>query len=554
MARDSVKNAVNSTTIWIINSMSYDLSILENKKAVFSNTILENLLEIGIDEFCICPAGRNAPLIYPLVKNNKIKLYQWSEERSAAFFALGRIKATHCPVVVVTTSGTAAAELLPAVMEAYYTQLPLIVITADRPKRFRGSGAPQSAEHIGLFSHYVRLEKDIEEGVEFNLSDWDFKGPLHVNICLEEPKDADCKDLLLSSDVEKKSFISPKNSFSPHQEYLEFIKNVEFPFVVVSTLPENIKENAIRFLLHLNAPIYLEAQSGLREEKRLEGLSITCESKIWALSRENNYLIDGILRLGGIPTTRLWRDIEERKDLRVCSISNLPFSGLSERTIKPTCLESFMDWAIDQKETREYDYERWFLIDHQKQGLIQQLFDEEPLAEPSMIHHLSKKIPRNSKVYLGNSLPIREWDLAAIRNDRNYRISSNRGVNGIDGQLATFLGYASKEQDNWAFLGDLTLLYDMVAPWIFNQLEETSVNVVVINNQGGQIFSRMYSDPVFINSHALSFKYLAKFWNWHFEQWEIIPQKIATSKNARLIELKPHPKATERFWKCLQEL
>ncbi|MFN7563744.1 MAG: thiamine pyrophosphate-binding protein, partial [Prosthecobacter sp.] len=137
---------------------------------------LERLARLGVREVCVAAGARNAPLVAALADSTGVKLWNFFEERSAAFFALGRILVDRQPVAVVTTSGTAAAELLPATIEAYYQGLPLILVTADRPERFRGSGAPQAIEQEGLFGVYAR---PFDSG--------SLTGPLHLNLCLDEP-------------------------------------------------------------------------------------------------------------------------------------------------------------------------------------------------------------------------------------------------------------------------------------------------------------------------------------------------------------------------------
>lgn len=127
----------------------------------------------GARDFCVCAGSRNSPLLAVL----GVDVFSFVDERSAAFFALGRIKLHSSPVAVVTTSGTAAAELLPAAIEAYYSGLPLILITADRPARFRGTGAPQSIEQAGLFGVYA----------ETSLPSWSGSRPLHLNVEFDEP-------------------------------------------------------------------------------------------------------------------------------------------------------------------------------------------------------------------------------------------------------------------------------------------------------------------------------------------------------------------------------
>src|SRR5437016_286394 len=109
----------------------------------------------GASDFCVCAGSRNAPLLAVLSVTHDIRLWSFVDERSAAFFALGRAKLTAMPAAIVTTSGTAVAELLPAVVEAFYSGTPLIVITADRPARYRGTGAPQCIEQEGIFGTYA---------------------------------------------------------------------------------------------------------------------------------------------------------------------------------------------------------------------------------------------------------------------------------------------------------------------------------------------------------------------------------------------------------------
>jgi 2-succinyl-5-enolpyruvyl-6-hydroxy-3-cyclohexene-1-carboxylate synthase len=126
-----------------------------------ARAVIEEARTAGVREFCVCSGSRNAPLLAVLSHVDE-KLWTFVDERSAAFFAIGRMKLLDAPVAVVTTSGTAAAELLPALVEAHYSGLPLIVITADRPARFRGTGAPQAIEQVNLFGVYGTRHINVE--------------------------------------------------------------------------------------------------------------------------------------------------------------------------------------------------------------------------------------------------------------------------------------------------------------------------------------------------------------------------------------------------------
>ncbi|MFI0435481.1 MAG: 2-succinyl-5-enolpyruvyl-6-hydroxy-3-cyclohexene-1-carboxylic-acid synthase [Parachlamydiaceae bacterium] len=520
--------------------------------SVLAQGVLQEVISHGVAEFCVCPGARNAPLVYPLSYSNQVKIYYWPEERSAAFFAIGRMKAIGGPVAVVTTSGTAAAELLPAAMEAYYTGLPLVLITADRPRRFRGTGAPQSAEQVGLYGCYVSDMQDLADGDACCLDNWTQEGPIHLNLCFEEPNDSECQTIRLEEGSIKKALVIPTISCHgpKYQPYLSFLQKSRFPLVVIGAMASECREAAICFLLKVKAPLYAEAISGIREDARLERLRIQRIEDIWATAAENGYPIDGILRLGGIPTARFWRDLEDKMDeVSVCSVSEHPFSGLTQGDLIHTSLASFFAWSEKEPSPDHYPYEEWKTKDQRAHQHLLRLFQEEPLAEASLIHHLSERIPFRSKVYLGNSLPIREWDQAASYHAHHFQMACNRGVNGIDGQLATFFGFCSSEQENWAILGDLTVLYDLVAPWITSQLSNISANIVIVNNGGGQIFSRMFSHPVFQNHHQLNFEPLADFWGLRYERWQSIPDSISPSHGGRLIELIPNQKSTARFLK-----
>jgi 2-succinyl-5-enolpyruvyl-6-hydroxy-3-cyclohexene-1-carboxylate synthase len=515
----------------------------------------------GIHEFCVCAGARNAALVYALDSCSHAKIYYWFEERSAAFFALGRSRATKLPVAVITTSGTAVGELLPAAMEAHYTHTPLLFITADRPRRFRGTGAPQSAEQVNIFGHYTELCLDIEEGETFTFNDWKKERPLHLNICFEEPRESDLKNLpTFSLNLNKDSNKDPVFkifSTSSIENFTAFYKAVDHPLVILGALPTSTHESLIPFLRSLNAPIYAESTSGLRENQELSHLKIHCIDQAWELSKKNGYPINGVLRIGGIPTARLWRDLEEKyKNIPVLSISHLPFSGLSRlnhSNLIHTCLKQFFKEALHRHTYESSLWSAWQSDDSLRYLKIIELLKEEPLSELSFMHKLSKAIPPSGRIYLGNSLPIREWDFIATQSDQNYEIGASRGLNGIDGQISTFLGWSQPERSNWAILGDLTTLYDMAAPWILPQITSIEANIVVMNNGGGKIFTKLFSNPIFYNCHHLEFSHLAAMWNLPYTKWEhAVPGTV--DRRSQLIEIVPSEEASLRLEERIKEI
>nr|QIQ10858.1 2-succinyl-5-enolpyruvyl-6-hydroxy-3- cyclohexene-1-carboxylate synthase [uncultured bacterium] len=151
---------------------------------------------------------------------------------------------------------------------------------------------------------------------------------------------------------------------------------------------------------------------------------------------------------------------------------------------------------------------------------------------------------------LGIALPIRHWDMAAVRDNRKWAPNANRGVNGIDGQLSTFLGLCQKNRSNWGIFGDLTTLYDMAGLWILPQLRETDIKIIVINNGGGKIFERLYPYKEMLNEHRLSFGPLAEMWSLDYTclNQENNFQNSSENSTRQLIEIIPDEAATKRFW------
>lgn len=540
MGRNQFENTVDQRDVGLINQ-------------ALAQRVLQVAINHGVREFCVCPGSRNSPFVNLLINNPFLTLYYWFEERSAAFFALGRIKRTKRPIAVITTSGTAAGELLPAAMEAYYVGIPLMLITADRPRHFRWTGAPQSAEQVGIFGVYTSFDADLENDETLELSRWDQKGPAHLNVCFDEPLLSKSTEFLALELPNQDSKFQLSISHSHHKLH-EFLSNVTRPLAIVSTLKEEDRQAVVRFLCHLKIPVIIEAVSGLRGHASLRHLEITRTERIWTNASQADYAIDGVLRIGGVPTVRLWRDLEDKKnELSMCSINDVPFSGLSWGNHICAPLAQFFNDFVLPNHLSIASATSWLIADHAYRQKLNLLLEEFPLSESSLIYSLSQKISPNSFVFLGNSLPIREWDLTANDTTQSFEIMANRGLNGIDGQISTFLGLARNDVDNWALLGDLTTLYDMAGPWILEQLKDIKVNLVVINNGGGMIFSRMYSGKEFLNCHQLSFEPLARMWNLPYQSWHTIPEDVA-SETSQLIELVPDADQTAQFWERLAQI
>jgi len=268
-----------------------------------------------------------------------------------------------------------------------------------------------------------------------------------------------------------------------------------------------------------NATVYAEPLSGLREE--LADVAIHNERTL------HRGTFDEVIRIGNVPTFRFWRDLESR-DVPVTHYSRLPFTGLTRGAMHS--LDELRAIAGDRDDAL-------YALDREQSSRIAQILDDEPQSELAMLRALSRELPDNARIYLGNSLPVREWDLAATREKRGFEYEANRGANGIDGQLSTFFGWCAPHAMNVAIVGDLTALYDLNAPWIVPQLDAT-FRIVVINNRGGRIFERVATADrrLVINEHAL-----------HFDKW-------GEMFGIDVTELRPDNEASRRVWARYDEL
>ena len=240
------------------------------------SALLEACAGAGVREFCVCAGARNVALVVALERSSGCRVWHFFDERAAAFFALGRMMKTGAPVAVVTTSGTAVAELLPATIEAYYQSLPLVLLTADRPARFRATGAPQAIEQVEIFSGYARcldvggeapaaaaecvgfLERAIRQG-----------RPAHLNLCLEEPQAEEIEALggVTFSDAAQ---VGRRGDGLALLEV--FLEEPDGLLVMLGNLREDERCGLPDFLRRLGAPVLAEAGSGQRE--KLPGLVV----------------------------------------------------------------------------------------------------------------------------------------------------------------------------------------------------------------------------------------------------------------------------------------
>jgi len=523
----------------------------------FSSRIISKLLAWGVAEFYVCAGARNFPLVETLlnIKSDKKIIFNHFEERSAAFYALGRIKSLKKPVAVLTTSGTAVGELLPAVMESYYSGLPLVCITADRPRSHRGTGAPQAAEQNGIFGSYVSACFDLEIGEDFELPLYNYSQPIHINVCFDEPlRSGVLNPPRLFCNVKRDLFCQYDYKFDLKKLNL-FINKSKSLIIILSHLKLKKNGTLITFLKALDCPVYFESTSNLRECTQLNHLKIYSADNIWKNRKTSSFNFDSVLKIGGTPTHRLWRDLDEKyKDIKVFSLNEHIFSGLPRAEHITTNLSVFFDLSIKEKlkKITNKNVNKFYINDKKTFENQKELIKKFPNSEQAFFYYLSAKIKNKSRVFISNSMPIRYWDLCATYKQKNLYIEASRGLNGIDGQISTFLGFACEfSAQNWGIFGDLTTLYDFAGLWMIKQRPKLRINLVVINNSGGKIFRKMlpgWEGEFCQNNHNLNFKNFAQMWDLKYVKI-VSPNQLKRLKchNNLLIEIIPDLEQTDNF-------
>jgi 2-succinyl-5-enolpyruvyl-6-hydroxy-3-cyclohexene-1-carboxylate synthase len=422
-------------------------------------------------------------------------------------------------------------------------------VTADRPRRLRGTGAPQTIDQPPLFAAAGAAQADIDApGQLSDLPSGD--GPVHINVCFDEPLvDAEPATIARGPAVAARStraWMEEKQARAACDDFFGRMKN---PLVLVSSLDETGAQQLAPWLASLSCPLYLEAVSQLRDHLNLQEFSLRSGERI-LLTPECAHACDGILRIGGVPTPRFWRECDSTDKL-VLHVSAANFTGTA-RPDPVVPLSLFTEISGDYAPPGG-NISALLARDRAAAERLEKLISEEPGSEAAMVRALDENISDNARVFLGNSLPIREWDLCATRATRARSYFANRGVNGIDGLVSTALGLCGNNRPTVAVMGDLSALYDLPGLWPAEQLADPDITLAVINNGGGMIFERMFRHPGFRNAHGIRLRGWAEMFGWHYGTVrggeEIWPQG-----QPRILELLPDPGATARFAEVYAEL
>ena len=507
------------------------MKIKVNRNILWSKIFIDQLSALGVRYACISPGSRSTPLTYVLSKNRRIKSFINIDERSSAFFALGLAKSTGKPVIVVTTSGTAVAELYPAIIEAYQQRTPLIICTADRPPELIGSGANQTINQHNIYKNHIRWFRDLglpsigDTGFHhlqkiaakaYQISLTEDRGPVHLNFPFRKP----LEPFSYTDEVSKKIFklkpqrITSNKSLNHNTTGNGLAKAVgrladelvKTEKGIIIAGPMEYDRELIKDIKKLSAllkyPVFADGLSQLRCNAGKKDKNII--SNFNSILKSENFVKehepDIILQFGRTPTSSLLESFLEETNADRYLINKYGDKFDPTRNAKAiltveakTFCENLLSSNNQKKITRhKSSWLKDFIYAEEISEKIKSRIIERAKFpnEPSVINEIFKTVPSGSNIFIGNSLPVRDLDYFSSNLSKRLTIHFNRGASGIDGITSTALGIASLKKPTFLITGDLSFLHDLNALFIAAKYS-IPLKIIVINNNGGGIFESL---------------------------------------------------------------
>ncbi|WP_066629224.1 2-succinyl-5-enolpyruvyl-6-hydroxy-3-cyclohexene-1-carboxylic-acid synthase [Labilibacter marinus] len=496
--------------------------------------LVQQCVKLGLKEVVVSPGSRNAPLIISFNAVPEIKCYTIVDERSAGFFALGMAQQLKRPVAVLCTSGTAALNYAPAVAEAYYQEVPLMVLTADRPQEWVGQADGQTINQSSAFANYIRMGIDLPVKINhpddqwyaersiteaFQKTNYPIAGPVHINIPLREPLYGRTSAMAMQKEPFKQ--LIPDAVLSENQltdlakvwnksESVMILTGVLSPDAALNKLINQLAENT-------NTIVLTETTSNLKGERLIDCI----DRQVFSINEYETALFKPslLITFGGQIVSKqikkVLRDNPPKHHWHISLNDNVidTFQNLS-LSIKMKPLD-FMQQMVDKIENKKGRFqEKWKQRCNKNRKAHEAYLEEIKWSDLKALAHIFSHIPNGTDVHLANSTPVRYAQL--FQDDIQVNTYANRGTSGIDGSLSTAVG-ASQTSDNSTLLitGDLSFFYDSNGLW--NKYLKPNFKVVVMNNGGGGIF-RFIPGPAetpeleefFEAKHTQSAEHLAK--------------------------------------------
>lgn len=558
-------------------------------KIPLAQTVIQLCKAKGIKHIIISPGSRNAPLTIGFTNDSFFKCYSIVDERCAAFFAMGIAQQIQEPTAVVCTSGSALLNYYPAVAEAYYSHIPLVVLSADRPKHLIGIGDGQTINQKNVFENHILfsanlkldlkdekevpahedlpilknledkferllgLQKDIqthnEEGINtaINLAILS-KGPVHINIPFDEPLYETVNEVTVTPKVIEA--VSKPKTIEDYvlQSCFEDWNSANKKMILVGVnQPNQIEKKWLDELAEDDSVIVLtETTSNLYHSSFFSNI----DQLIAPLSEDEKKELqpDILLTFGGLIVSKkikqFLRKFQPKQHWHIDKkMANDTFFCLSNH-IEATPNQFFESFLPRVTHYVKSNYKStWTLVKQKRKKKHKDYLNEIPFSDFKVFSKILKTIPDNYILQSGNSSAIRYTQLFKI--NKSLEVYCNRGTSGIDGSTATAIGCAvSRDKPTVFITGDLSFLYDSNALW--NNYIPKNFRIIVVNNKGGGIFRILPGhkdtenfDTYFETNHSLSAEHLCKMYGFKYEAVSSEDTLSATLKSFYLDEEQP---------------
>lgn len=476
----------------------------------------------GVQHAVISPGSRSTPLVMAFARS-PIRVWTHVDERAAAFFALGMAKVGCQPVTLVCTSGTAAANYYPAVIEARHSDVPLVIATADRPPELRGVGAPQSIDQLGLYGSYPKWFHEMavpSEGVNLRayaqamglratmVAVGDPPGPVHLNFPFREPlipRFASASSISGGEAVSGRVSLRGRRSLAPDlvSVLLHGLETKSRGILVVGPSPTaSAVDHLTALAKRLQYPLLADPLSGLRQGSHDRTLVIDGYDAFLRKHEHARSLVpDLIVRFGPMPSSKaLTQALTRWADTPMVVVDDVERGRdpLHRRAITwvdadPAQLARDLEQGLRQKNFRRQPQgfvEAWLESNRVTRQVVDEWLGEdgEAITEGGVFSALAEVLPASTGLFVGNSMPIRDLDTFFPSGPIPIRIWANRGANGIDGVVSTALGASTIHAPMVLVVGDLSFYHDL-GGLAAAKLHGLAITIVVIHNNGGGIFS-----------------------------------------------------------------
>jgi 2-succinyl-5-enolpyruvyl-6-hydroxy-3-cyclohexene-1-carboxylate synthase len=486
--------------------------------------LVDDLVRFGMERACLSPGSRSTPIALALERHPHVEVHVHLDERASAFFALGIAKATGRPVAVACTSGTAVAELFPAVVEAAMSRTTLVLLTADRPPELRGVGANQTIDQSGIFGAYVRASIDAPDaGGVPDEERWHElileltraamgppPGPVHLNLPFREPLVPSDVRLRASEPSGTEHAIVAAPSPEEVEAFRASIASTDRGVILAGSMRES-PATLVELSLRSRWPLIAEPTSGHRRPGALSAGQFLLADEAFATTQTP----DVVLQFGSAPTSRHGLELVRRAStLLIVDQDHLVADPLRKASlslrVEAATLESELTGTLEREAETAW-WTAWIDADAVARAAVDSALDgDDRPFEGRIARDLPASLPERSALVVGSSMPVR--DLDAYMAPRNgVGVIANRGASGIDGFVSTALGVmASSRRPTTALCGDLTFLHD-VGSFLWSARRGHDAVFVVPNNDGGAIFSFLPQrelpefEELFATPHGLEF-------------------------------------------------